>query len=80
MIRTKADLQFYLEEDRKAYGKPKETLKTRLLAYLFPDNNYEFMRNLRKLEYVMNRGGGEAFCVIITIGAMGGCELRLGLS
>lgn len=80
MIRTKADLQYYLEEDRKAYGKPKETLKTRLLAYLFPDNNYEFMRNLRRLEYVMNRVGGEAFCTTITIGFMEGSGLRLGLN
>ena len=80
MIQTKADLQYYLEEDRKAYGRPKPTWKTWLLSLFFPDNNYEFMRNLRRLEYVMNRGGGEAFCVTITVGAMGDYVQRQELS
>ena len=79
MIQTKADLQYYLEEDRKAYGKPKPTLKTWLLSLFFPDNNYEFMRNLRRLEYVMNRGGREG-CATIIVGAMDACEPRRGLS
>lgn len=67
MIRTKADLQFYLEEDRKAYGKPKPTLKTWLLSLFFPDNNYEFMRNLRRLEYVMNRGGAKPSVLLLQL-------------
>lgn len=50
MIRAKADLQYYLEEDCKAYGRPKPTWKTWLLSLFFPDNNYEFMCNLRRLD------------------------------
>lgn len=57
MIKTKEDLQYYLDEDRKAYGKPHPTLKSKLLQWLFPDLNWEFMRVLRKLEYHINNGG-----------------------
>lgn len=80
MIRTKADLRYYLEEDRQAYGKPNPTLKTRVLSWFFPDNNYEFMRNLRKLEYVMNRVGGRGGCATIIVGAMGDYVQRQELS
>ena len=39
MIKTKADLLYYLEEDRKAYGKPsKMTIKERILNLFFPDD------------------------------------------
>ena len=59
MIKSKADLAYYLDECRKAYGKPEKLgLKGIIASCLFPDYNYEFMRNLRKLEYWSNRRGG----------------------
>lgn len=58
MIRSKADLKFYLDEDRKAYEKPPMTLKNWLRQLIFTDYNWEFMRNLRKLEYYTNCAGG----------------------
>lgn len=60
MIRSKADLAYYLDEDRKAYGKPPMTFKNWLRQLIFTDYNWAFMRNLRKLEYYTNctRGGG----------------------
>ena len=58
MIRTKADLEYYMSEDRRVYGKPKpRTLKEHLVNWLFPDHNLEFMLCLRHLEYYMNGGG-----------------------
>ena len=61
MIRSKADLAYYLDEDRKAYGKPPMTFKNWLRQLIFTDYNWAFMRNLRKLEYYTNctRGGGK---------------------
>lgn len=58
MIKTKSDLRYYLDEDRKAYGKPALTFKTRLLQWFFPDLNWQFMRILRYLEYHQNLLGG----------------------
>ena len=58
MICSKADLAYYLDECRKAYGKPVHRgLKGYFLGLLFPSGNYEFMRTLCKLEYWTNRGG-----------------------
>lgn len=58
MINTKEDLRLYLEEDRKAYGKPVQlSIKQKIVNLLFPDYNYEFMKCLRKLEYHYNSGG-----------------------
>ena len=58
MIKTKEDLKKYLDEDRKAYGKPEKlSLKDRLINRLLPDYNYEFMKCLSKLEYYHNSGG-----------------------
>ena len=70
MIRTKQDLEFYLSEDRRVYGKKKPcSLKEWLTNKLFPDRNYEFMICLRLLEYHLNSGGGsgkESWLYIIT--------------
>ena len=50
MIKTKADLKYYLEQTKIAYGIQKRSfLKDIILRWLLPDNNYEFMVNLRKL-------------------------------
>ena len=58
MIQTKNDLRYYLDEDRKAYGKPEKlTVKDRIVHLFFPDYNYEFMKCLRRLEYAYNSGG-----------------------
>lgn len=58
MIKTKADLRHYLEQTCIAYGVPKLSfLRTFVLRRLFSDNNYEFMVNLRKLEYWMAQTG-----------------------
>jgi len=44
MIKTKADLDWYLEEDRKAYGKPeKRSFKNIIADWFFPDKNYEYI-------------------------------------
>jgi serine O-acetyltransferase len=63
MIKTKADLKYYLEQTKIAYGIQKRSfLKGLILRWLFPDNNYEFMVNLRKLEFWLSqRGGGATF-------------------
>ena len=55
MIKTKNDLKRYLDEDRKAYGKKEHfTLKEKIVGKLFPDNNWEYTKCLRKLEYYTN--------------------------
>ena len=64
MIKTKADLKYYLDEDRKAYGKKNDkSLKGRIINLFFPDKNYEYMRNLRYLEYYLNNRGATAFTI-----------------
>ena len=64
MIKTKADLKYYLVQTKIAYGIQKRSfLKGLILRWLFPDNNYEFMVNLRKLEFWLSqRGGGGSSC------------------
>lgn len=58
MIKTRDDLKYYMEEDRKAYHKlEKQSLKDKIIEKLYPDTNYEFMKCLRKLEFQINRGG-----------------------
>ena len=66
MIKTKADLKYYLEQTRIAYGIQKRSfLKDIILRWLLPDNNYEFMVNLRKLEFLSNqRGGGSLYALL----------------
>ena len=60
MIKTTQDLRFYLQEDRRVFGKKKTcTIKEWLANKLFPDCNYEFMVCLRLLEYHTNKGGGK---------------------
>ncbi len=55
MIQTKDDLKRYMEQDRKAYGKEaKCSLRERLANELFPDNNWEYVKCLRRLEYAVN--------------------------
>lgn len=65
MIKTKADLKYHLEEDRKAYGKKNDkSLKGWVSNLFFPDKNYEYLRNLRYLEfYSNNRGGANALII-----------------
>ena len=58
MIKTKADLRYYLEQTKAAYGiMPIPFGKGILLRLLFPQDNYEFMINLRKLEYWLCQKG-----------------------
>lgn len=55
MIKTKADLRYYLERDRQALNKPEKlSVKEKIVNILFPDYNYEFVKCLRKLEYAVN--------------------------
>lgn len=57
MIKTKRDVYMYISEDRKAYGKKEHlTLRDRIRNWLFPDNNWEYVKCLRKLEYYINTG------------------------
>ncbi len=59
MIKTKKDLEYYLAEDSKVYGKtPPSTLKEWFVNWLFPDAHVEYMRTLRYLEYWTNLAGG----------------------
>ena len=52
MIKSKSQLDQYLEEDRIAFKKPKSrTLKELVINIFMRDYNYEFIRCIRKLEY-----------------------------
>jgi len=63
MIKTKADLAYYLEEDRKAYEKlEKRSFKSIISDWFFPDKNYEYIKCIRKLEYLTNARGGYCDC------------------
>ena len=65
MITTKEELKYYLEQDRIANHKPiLKGLKARIVNWLFPDNNYEFVRCLRYLEYYQNLGGAKKYWYI----------------
>lgn len=58
MIKTKSDLDYYLEEDRKAYGKPKGGgFRNWLANKVFRDCNYEYVRCIRYIEFYQNRKG-----------------------
>lgn len=55
MIQSKQDLKHYLLEDRKAQHKVLyPSLKQRIVEWLFPDYNYEFIKCLRYLEYFID--------------------------
>lgn len=55
MIQSKHDLKYYLLEDRKAQHKAiSPSIKQQLVERLFPDNNYEFTKCLRYVEYYTN--------------------------
>ncbi len=55
MIQSKKDLKYYLEEDRKAYHKPKKkTFVEKISGLIFRDCFYDYMRTLRRLEYAQN--------------------------
>ena len=67
MIQNKKDLKFYLEEDRKAYNKPK---KRGLKDLFFKDRFYEYMKVLRKLEYCQNTNKLRRFYYAIKLGKL----------
>lgn len=56
MIKTKIDLNFYIEEDRKRNGLPKNRIGYILRLFAGRDNAYVFryLRCLRHLEYHLN--------------------------
>lgn len=57
MIKTKHDIYIYISEDRKAYGKKEKfTLRDQMRNWIFPDNNWEYVKCLRKLECYTNSG------------------------
>lgn len=59
MICSRRDLAYYLEEDRKAFGKSHiRTLRAWVVNRLFPDRNFSYVYALRHLEYWTNCGGG----------------------
>jgi serine O-acetyltransferase len=58
MIKTKQDLNYYLEADRVALGKPKASslkLTTKIKLLFFPDYIFSFQKTLRKTEYLKNK-------------------------
>jgi serine O-acetyltransferase len=55
MIKSKIDLQTYLEQDRKALNKSNKTFKGLVKNIFFPDHTYNFQRTLRKAEYYYNK-------------------------
>ena len=59
MINNKTDLRHYISEDQRVYGYPfHHSLWDRIIYWLFPDRNLQFMCSLRHLEYYLNGGGG----------------------
>lgn len=55
VIKTKADLQFYLKADRIANGwMQNKGLKTALVSWFFPDDIRRFQEALRAVEYYSN--------------------------
>lgn len=58
MIKSKEDLAFYLEEDKKAYHKAKTNgIRGFIASIIYNDYNYDYIKNLRKWEYYLNMGG-----------------------
>ena len=55
MIKTKKDLNYYLEQDRKALGIGKLTIRAKIRQTLKPNEIWKFERLLRKTEYYSNR-------------------------
>jgi serine O-acetyltransferase len=55
MIKSKEELRKYLNQDRLALNKAKETLKSRIKNIFFPDHIYAFQKTLRKTEYYYNK-------------------------
>lgn len=59
MIKSKKDLRFYIDEDKKAclrYGQGRNVIE-RLYLYVFPSENmmaFRYMKSLRELEYAIN--------------------------
>lgn len=56
MIKSRADLLFYLEEDRKALS-IQLSLKRRFKQIFFPYEIWQFEKRLRYLEYYANTKG-----------------------
>lgn len=54
MIKSKSDLCFYLEEDRKALGIPQLSLLGHVKDFFFPNEIWKFLKRLRYLEYYTN--------------------------
>lgn len=54
MITSKKDLQYYIDEDRKALGIPKQTVVSFVKSVFLPDHIWEFEKLLRKNEYYAN--------------------------
>ena len=70
MIKSKSDLEYYLEEDCRVYDKRlPRSLREHLVNWLFPDSNFEFMVCLRHLEYHLNKstGGGSFYHRMLAI-------------
>lgn len=58
MIKTKEDLAYYLEADRKAQHRGSEKgVRVCINRWLFPDYKYEWHQTLRRFEYWANQPG-----------------------
>jgi len=55
MIKSKEDLRYYLECDRKARGFPKSNLRHKIRNLIYMDPTWKFQRLLRKVEYYHNK-------------------------
>ena len=78
MIRTKADLLMYIQEDAKANG------RTKLKAKVFGDEIWKFQLALRRTEYFSNQLGLKRFLnrplYILTKFYLHNIKLKLGFS
>ena len=62
MIKSKEDLGFYINEDRKRNMK-RNSLLYNLCYYIFPNDNmmaFKYLKSLRKLEYAINCKKGKS--------------------
>ena len=72
MIKSKSELAYYIEQDRKALSLPQFNGLQKLKFYFFPDEIWKFEKLLRYTEYyhnnkdksILHRGG--VFVVQIT--------------
>lgn len=55
MIRSKKDLKFYIDCDRKARGFPKDSLNHKIKQLIYTDPTWKFQKLLRKVEYYHNK-------------------------